>query len=233
MDNILSKSKKSFIVFGILFVIYNFVLFIIAGFTGHSATFWISYFFVILSFVLSAVSYGLNFIKGHTLRDWFLGYPILHWSVIYIVVELITSIVFMLIPTDTTKIATVVQFLLASLYVIFAASCFLNKKVIEELEPIAKEKVYYIRNIKADLETVANLTEELSVKESLMKLIDVVCYSDPMSHESLSEIESNIERKVSILRNYIDEKNNDLALDTIKKITDLFEERNRKCKILK
>ena len=45
------SGKMAALIFGIVFVVYNAVLFIIAGFEDHGPSFWISYVFMLVAFI--------------------------------------------------------------------------------------------------------------------------------------------------------------------------------------
>ena len=232
MRNLSKNIKMTLAVIGGTFLVYNIILFVIAGFTGHSSTFWISYTFMVAALVAATTISLLNFKKGFTLKDWFFGYPILRWSYTYIAVELVVSIIFMLTPGSFLKAAFVVQFLMICVYFAIVASCFVAKKVAMSEEKV-DEKVFYIRNMNVVLQTIFNETGETTLKSGVQKLMEAVRYSDPMSHESLTAIEQDIERNIYLLRDYVIENDAKEALESIRHIDNLLKERNASCKISK
>ena len=229
----LSKNiKLTLVSIGALFLVYNIVLFVIAGFTGHPSTFWTSYVFMVAALAAATVISLLNFKKAFTLKDWFFGYPILMWSMYYIIAELIVSTVFMLMPKSLIKPAFIVQFLMICAYLVIVATCFVAKKVAMSEEKVG-EKIFNIRNMNAALQTVFNEANETTVKSGIQKLMEAVRYSDPMSHESLTDMEQDIERNIYLLRDHVIGGNTEEALESIRHIDNLIKERNTSCKISK
>lgn len=235
-NNLSHDQKKAFgkvaALFSSFFVVYNVVLFVIAGFSDHTGSFWLSYVFMILAWAVTSAITCINFSKGFTLKDFVFGFPILKWSIVYIISELVMSTVFMIIPVSWIKAAFILQFLMLFVFLLISATCFIGKKVAVSDEKV-KEKVFYIRNIHSELESVFDKVTDDATKKALLKLIEAVKYSDPMSHESLAVVEQEIEIKVSALRMSVCEGNYESALTVIKAITDLLNDRNRNCKILK
>lgn len=232
MTNFGKNIKKVLVFIGILLIVYNIVLFVIAGFSDHTSTFWCSYAFMIFAFISFASIYIINFRKGFTLKDWVFGFPILKWSVFYVISQLILSIIFMLIPGSLIKVAFIVQFLILCVYLGIVASCFVAKRFAIS-EKKNDEKVNYIRSIGVSLETIRNEVSDPALKIEFEKLMDTARYSDPMSHESLNMIEQEIEQNISLLRGYVFDGNFKEAMDSIKYIDNLIKERNAACKISK
>lgn len=232
MKNFVKDIKKVLLFVGILFVIYNVILFVIAGFSDHTSTFWCAYAFMVVAFVFSAVIYVLNFKKGFTLKDWVFGYPILRWSISYLALQLIVSTVFMFLPASLIKVAFIVQFLIVCIYLGIFVSCFAAKRFAAS-EKKNDEKVYYIRSLGVSLETIRNQAADPALKSAIEKLVEAARYSDPMSHESLNIIEQEIEQCVSLLRGYVFDGNTEEAMGSIKSIDNLIKERNASCKICK
>ena len=104
---------------------------------------------------------------------------------------------------------------------------------IKDLEKKQKEKVYYIKSIAVDIEALVNKVQDENVKKMLEKLSETAKYSDPMSHQSLSGLESQISIKVEALKAKVNEGNLEGLDKDCKEIEDMFNERNEKCKILK
>lgn len=96
-----------------------------------------------------------------------------------------------------------------------------------------KQKVFYIRNLAADLESCVIMCKDQEVKKHIKKLQEDIRFSDPMSHESLHSIEINLEGLVNEI--VIKVSSNDLEgiFNVIDNATNLLNLRNNKCKLLK
>lgn len=233
MKQLTKKNYIMLIALGIFFVFYNVILFTIFGFSDLSVAFWLSYVFVLLSIVLNIIARVIIFKDRITAKDWFFSYPILRHGYIYLITEFIASIIFMAIPNCNTKVAVVVQLLIMAVYLVFAISCLFAKGTIEELDEKIKDKVLFIRSMHVDLQTIANKCTDPIAKTMINKLTEKMRLSDPMSHETLFELEKDIALDISRLKSDIEQQNFDVAKERYNNIDQLLDERNRKCKILK
>ena len=94
------KKRSGYLILGIIFAVFTVVAFV-APFT-KSAVFWISYLFglVALIFQIPLWNKALN---GETLKSKFLGFPVLHIGVVYLIIQLIVSIIMMAILETIQK----------------------------------------------------------------------------------------------------------------------------------
>lgn len=233
--NLSSKIIKIISMFAIIFVVYNVVLFVLCGFVGHGAAFWISYVFMIISFAdVAVISYLL---KGRSVlpKDWLLGYPILRHATIYIVIEFILSVSFMVGDYYKWKgsIAFATQMILLAVHLVFAISCFLAKEMIEEVQEKIQTNTTEMKLLQAEVEMVVEKTSDLDIKNAFRKLAEQVRYSDPVSNEYLSEIEREILTYVTSANVYLETNDKENALECYKRASLLLSERNKKCKALK
>ena len=233
MKQLTKRNHILLVVLGVFFVFYNIILFTISGFTGLSAAFWLSYVFMLLCLALNACARLILFKDRLTAKDWFFSYPILRHGYIYLIAEFISSVLFMAIPNANVRIAAVVQLLILLVYLVFAISCFFAKEKIEELDEKIKEKVLFIRSTMVDLQTIASLCSDITTKAMISKLSEKMRYSDPMSHESLSELERGITLEIALLRSIVEAQDFSAANEKCSAIDRLLDERNRKCKIMK
>lgn len=227
-----NKGKMFAGMLALAFVAYNLVLFVIAGF-DHYASFWISYGFMILSFLTLA---GAGFVlgsRGMFLRDWLFGYPLIKHTIIYIVCEFVVSTIFIIVDSDGWKLAFVLQFLLLAVYLVFAVSCFLAKTTIEEVKQKVAEKTQYIKLLTAEVNSIAAKCADAEAKAEIAKLADELRFSDPMSNEALREVEEKLAAVVAECNSAVEAGDSENAKFFCKKAANLLVERNNKCKALK
>ncbi len=229
-----NKSTKLAAMGLIALLTYNILFFIVFGFEDHTAVFWTSWVFMLVAFATIA-GFMLTMGKGGMLvRDWLFGYPLVKHSFIYIVIELILSIIFVLLE-DSVPFALVfaTQFLILAVYLIFAISCFLAKQTIQEIKTKVDDKSRYIKLLRADTEMMVTKCQNPVLKEQCRKFAEAVRYSDPMSNDILFELEKELALAVSDCDRAISEQNEDEAFALLNKANMLLQERNKKCKILK
>lgn len=230
-----SKVLMAAIMLGICFITYNVVVFAICGFTGHGGSFWLSYVFMLISFATLTISAYLLKNRNVKPKDWLLGYPVLRHCAIYIVLELIASILFMGLDYAGCPwgVALVVQLLLLAVHLVFIISCFLAKETIEDIQANVKVKTSKIKLLQVDVEMIAESSNNVDIKEAFAKLAEQIRYSDPMSSDLLSDLEDQIAYVIEQAKTSASMDNVRDALPLCKKASLLLSERNKKCKILK
>lgn len=98
---------------------------------------------------------------------------------------------------------------------------------IERVEEKVQKKVFYLRELQADVELLAERESDPATKTALTQLAEEIQFSDPMSHEQLSELERQITTKIVELRTA------ENKTQIIAEVRSFLDERNKKCKILK
>lgn len=234
-SNVNSKSKIIVSIAAIGFILYNVVLFAICGFKGHGASFWISYAFMLVAFAtLSVTGYALKR-RDFQPKDWMLGFPVFKHSTIYIVAELILSILFMALDAADLSwwIAFVAQFVALGVHLVFILMCFLAQQTITDVQVNTKRTTSFIKFLGVEVETIITKTNVPALKDELNKFAEQVRYSDPVSNELLADLERKIALQVSDVKNCIILNDISGALQHCEIASQLLIERNNKCKVLK
>ena len=102
-----------------------------------------------------------------------------------------------------------------------------GRNEIERVEAKVQKKAFYIRELQADIELLADNESDAAVKAALTQLAEKIRFSDPMSNEQLADLENKISIKAAEL------KTASSKLEFITELNSLLDERNKKCKILK
>ncbi len=221
-------------ILAISFVAYNVILFVLCGFTGHTAIFWMSWIFMLVAFAAMAGAGVILGQKGMFLRDWLFGYPIVKHSTVYIIAEFCASTLFIIFEHHIKwGWAFAVQFLFLCIYGVCAISCFLAKETIEDVHNNVSDKTRFIKLLRVDAEMLIEKCGDDETKEECKKLAEAIRYSDPMSNESLFELEKDLALTVSECDKAVSAKDFALAKELCAKAILQLTERNKKCKALK
>lgn len=222
----MKKNKGlAYAVLGIIFILFNTITFVIP--TEKTPTFWIAYAFTVIAFAVQIGVWELAFGKANTPKSKFLGIPIIHIGIVYLVAQLIAFAVFMVVPTLQGWIAVVVSVLLLGISAICLIATEVGRDEINRVEEKVQQKVFYIKALQADVEILAEQETDRDTKTALAKLADTLRFSDPMSSIMLTDIETQISDKVAELKT----AENKSAIIT--ELNLLLTERNKKAKILK
>lgn len=219
------NSIKGYLVLGILFAMVSTIAFAIP--TVKTTTFWIAYVFTAAAFAAQIGIWKTALGKEETLKSKFLGYPIVHIGIVYAVIQVIVFAVFLFVQTLPAWSAIVVCSVIAGVSAVCMISADAGRDEIERIEAKVQKKVFYIRELQADVELLADNESDPAVKTALLQLADKIRFSDPMSNEQLADLENKISIKAAAL------KTASSKLEIITELNSLLEERNKKCKIMK
>ena len=219
------NSTKGYVILGILFALVSIVAFAVP--TVKTSTFWIAYVFTVAAFAAQIGIWKTALGKEGTLKSKFLGFPVVHIGIVYAVLQVIVFAVFMFVPTLPAWSAIVVCSVIASVSAVCMISADAGRNEIERVEAKVQKNVFYIRELQADIELLADNESDAAVKTALTQLAEKIRYSDPMSNEQLADLENKISTKVAEL------KTASSKLEIITELNSLLDERNKKCKILK
>lgn len=218
------NSTKGYVILGILFALISIIAFAVP--TVKTATFWIAYVFTAAAFAAQIIIWRTALGK-ETLKSKFLGFPVVHIGIVYTVIQVIAFAVFMFVPTLPTWSAIVVCSVIAGISAVCMISTDVGRNEIDRVEVKVQQKVFYIRELQADVELLADAETDADAKAVLTQLAEKIRFSDPMSHEQLVDLENKISAKVLELKTAPNK------VEIITELNSLLDERNKKCKIAK
>lgn len=219
------NSTKGYLILGILFLLVSIIAFVIP--TVKTTVFWIAYVFTAIAFAAQIVIWKVAFGKEDILKSKFLGFPIVHVGIVYLIIQIIAFAVFMLVPSLPTWSAIVVCSCITGISAVCMIAADTGTCEIERVEAKVQQKVFYIKSLQVDVEMLVDAEHNANTKKALEQLAEKIRFSDPMSSEQLSSLEDSIESKVELLKTTANK------IELISEINTLLTERNKKCKILK
>lgn len=222
----MKKNKAlAYAVLAIIFALFNVIAFVIP--TAKTATFWIAYVFTAVAFLSPIAIWKFAFNGTNTLKSKFLGIPLISVGSTYLLIQLIAFAVFMACPLIPGWVAVVVGTLILGISAICLIGTEVGRDEIGRIEKKVDRKAFYIKSLQIDVEILADAETDADTKVALTELVDKIRFSDPMSNESLADLEPEIVEKVNELKT----AENKMAIITV--LNSLLSERNKKEKILK
>ena len=226
------KEKKGlmyFITTIIIFLAINITAFVIPF--NRTATYWIGYGFTMVAIL---VSFAVSFyaFRGD-LKSKFYGFPLVYLAWGYLALQTILGLLFMALSMLPYQVSLIISVLLLGAYLIGMMATDITQEYAESVEKKVKEKTFFVKYLQLDIaEILSGVTNE-GVASAIRELADDIKYSDPMSAEQLSDIEARISEKMSVLRDSVNEDNNEEAISQALSIRKLIAQRNQRCKLLK
>lgn len=217
-------SVKGYVLIGIIFILITVVSLAIP--TSKSTAFWIAYIFTVVALAAQIVLWKRTF--GHKeLKSKFLGFPIVHIGIVYLVVQITVLFVFVFAEKLPAWSALVICTAITAMAAIFMIAADVGRTEIERVEQKVQGKVFYIKNLQVDIEILASAEKDAKTKKALEQLTEKIRFSDPMSNEQLAPLEERIAIAVESL------KSSDDKLEIINQLNKLIDERNKKVETLK
>ena len=222
----MKKNKgTAYAILAIAFILFNVIVFAIPS--VKTTTFWTAYVFTDIAFALQIVIWKFAFNKTRTANSKFLGISLISVGLIYLITQITAFAIFMAFPSTASWIAVVFCSLIFGLSVICLIGTKVGTEKIDRVELNIGEKLFYIKSLQDDVEILARNETNPDTKAALSALAEKIRFSDPMSNETLADIETEISYKIKELKNAKNKESIITVLDS------LITERNNKVKLFK
>ena len=136
-------------------------------------------------------------------------------------------------PIGVKKQTIPSRVIVTQIHIAILCSSFFVKRHIVNVDNSIKDKTNFIKLLKVDVDVIAETTDDPEVREAFVALSEQVRYSDPMSHESLFELEKQIQESLIYAKRCVDQGKNEAALKNCESASRMLFERNEKTKALK
>ncbi|MCH5257064.1 MAG: hypothetical protein J1D87_07205 [Lachnospiraceae bacterium] len=222
---------RGYIILAIIFVLFS-VITIAIPFQKNNANFWLAYIFTIIAIAFQIYVFKLAF-SNKELKSKFYGFPIARIGVIYLILQMILSILEMAL---STVIPIWVSIILNMVVVSFAGiGCIATDAMKEEIE---KQDEQLQKNV-TNMRTLQSLTLSLvnqadnKTKRVIQDLADEFRYSDPVSCAQSISLENELSNMVNELQKALIDNDFESAGVICTKVSGVLSERNRVCKLNK
>lgn len=228
--------KKYFIIVGIVLVVYNLLVFLIPFPHENPDTFWVAYLGGMVALIAQGYTAYLAFNNKESLQSKLYGYPLVRIGIIYLVAQMIVSILtfiidaFVSIPTWIIILLEVILLALAIIGLITSETYREEIQKLEKSEPLTTRFIYDLR---VDARILTDKYQASPLYRELYDLQQEIQYSDPKSNESLLEIEDEINRKFIELKEILLNDDLEKTKNMINNLLVLIKERNYRCKVNK
>lgn len=219
------NSSKGYLILGVLFVLVSVIAFAVPS--AKTAAFWISYAFTVIAFAAQIAIWKSTLGCAESLKSKFLGFPVIHIGIVYLVVQVIIFAVFLFIPPLPVWSAVVACTVVAGVSAVCMIASDIGRSEIERASAKVQEMTFFIKQSRTEIELLADAETDITTKSALTQLAEKIRYSDPMSDEQLADIEGRITEKIAELKVSTDKAK------IINELNSFLDEQNRKIKILK
>jgi len=232
----MNKSFKLYSLIWILFLgLFNLITFIIPEspeVQKYTASFWIGYSFVSAAFIGQLACSWASF-RSSDAKKMFYSLPMLGTSYGGLILTLAVSVICMAVPAIPYWIAAII----CSVILVINAVLFLRAKLSVDYVTGIDEKIEngtsFVYGMRQESESLLALAGSADARLVAKKVRDAFKYSDPMSAESLSDIEAEITESFELLSTAIKEERPDEINAEAEKLLALIAARSNKCKAFK
>lgn len=226
------NEKRVCIVLAIILAVFVVVSLAVPFVKGR--VFWMSFAFGIIAIAMQIYVLKSAFGKNESPRSKFYGFPIAKIGFVYMVSQLLFSLIFMgigfICPMWIPVIVYVV--LLGGASVGFIAAD-VTRDEIERQDVVLKADTECMQSLRSIVYPLAGQIADNECSNLLQNLAEEFTYSDPVSNESIKDIEQELTVLVSELQKAVIDADADAIKVLCQKIKVTITERNRLCKLNK
>lgn len=229
----LSKGKfQTILILAISLLAYLVLAFAIPF--AKTAVFWLALTFTLAAFGVQVYVLKLSFEKGKDARSKFYGFPIARIGIVYLIVQIVLSFLFMALAKVCPVWGAVVVFalLLAAAAVGVIAADAMRDEV-ERQDAQLKTDVAAMRALQSRAAALVSRCEDAELKADAQKLSDAFRYSDPMTNNTTRYAEHELSAGMDELERAVLDNDTESAKVLIKRAAAQLAERNRLCKLNK
>lgn len=219
----------------IVLAVFNVVTFavpITVNVNKFTPSFWIGYTFITIMFIAQLVC-SIVFFNQDSNDKRFLNIPVINLSYTALLVSTIVGAVAMAVPFIPYWVGIILDVLIVAFYAIAIISSKAAADTIENIDKKVKTQTFFIKSLTVDAESLLNQSKSDETKAIAKKVYEAIRYSDPMSNEALSSVETQITIKFNEFSNAVIKDNKPLAETLGNELIILVNDRNKKCKLLK
>lgn len=233
----MNKNFKSYLsIWAILFAIFNLVVFLtpneFAGFNKFGGAFWSGYIFIVIAFI-GQLAASFVALKTENLQKLFYKISLVRISYAGLIATLIFGTLCMVIPNLPNWVGIVVCFTILGFNAIAVIKADVAAEEVSKIDDKIKRNTLFIKSLTVDAEGLLARATTDEVKAECKKVYEAVRYSDPMSNDALSAIESQITLKFAEFSSAVTDNNLETVKKTANEVIILLDDRNKKCKLLK
>lgn len=212
----------------IFLIVFNLYFFLLKG-TDHLTSVWISYASIHFAyFMLLGTPYFVR--KGSTSADY--GRPLFVITTSYFFLALIVGVVFIILSPESNTAALLVQTTIAAVFaVLLLANLIANEHTADNVEKREFEEKY-VKDASSRLNSLLNQLSDKKLQKLVEKAYDLIHSSQIKSSIEVKTIEQDVFKEISVLTDFVKNKQFESIEESVDKICSLAEERNRQLKLL-
>lgn len=222
------NEKRSYIILIILAILFSTISFVIP--ISKGITFFVAYAFGIIAILFQSYIIKICSIKGKDVKSRFYGFPIVQISLIYLVIQLLISLLEMVTTTIFPNwLVIIINTLITAIATIGCIAADAMKDEIQRQDNNLRQNLSNMRELQLLSKSLINMCTDETAKIQVKEIADDFKYSDPVSSEMTKEIENSLKLLMNDLQCEIMNENNESIKKLCEEIEIKLSERNRIC----
>lgn len=229
----MSKNEiRGYIILAVIFVVFSVIAFAIPF--SITTVFWLAYVFGFISISYQIYVFKTAFSGNRDAKSRFYGFPIVRVGVIYLITQLIISVIEMilaeLLPVWTTIIVNVILLVLAIVGCI--ATNVMRDEIVRQ-DVRLKKDVSNMRALQSMASALVGQCGNNELKKTIQNIADEFKYSDPVSNDQTRDLERELQNQLQEIQKTLFDEDVKSAKVLCTKVIDNLAERNRICALNK
>ena len=239
----MKKQKNTYLlIWALTFIVYNVVLFAVlpnsytvAGveYSKFGGSFWIGYIGIAVAFMGNLAVSLLFFSRSENASKAFLNFPLLNLAWSALIVTFIAGTIIMAIQVIPNWLAALVCILILFFYAIAVITATTAADAVEAVDEKVKAKTSVMKSLTADAEALIAIAPNDEIRAECKKVYEALRYSDPMSNEALSAVETRISAKLLDLADAVKDGKIEEVKAVSAQVQQLIQDRAVKSKAIK
>ena len=224
----MNKKTVLWIILDLIFLaVFNTVFFVMTG-LQHPASVWISYGFIHFAYLMVIAT---PFLIRKSNSAAVFGFSLYSISSTYFLIEFITGIIFVILKSESYKVALVIQIVIAGIYgVLLISHLIANESTADSIER-HEDEVAYIKTATSRIKALIGKAKDKKANKEIERAYDLLHSSPTKSASTVRYLESTVMGQVADLEDAVQAGKTDLIIATAGEIISTMEERNRKLRL--
>ena len=232
----MKKIFRSYIVaWAALLALFNVIAFVSVGWIGqekYTSSFWIGYVLITVMFIGQLVCTYIA-LKEESAEKLFYNVSLIRTSYVGLIVSFIVGGLCMIISPLPYLVGAILCAIILTINIIAVIKATAAIDEVKRIDEKVKTKTFFIKSLTIDADTLMASAKSEAVKAECRKVYEAIRYSDPMSHDALTSVESQITVKFAKLSELVQADDIDAVKEAASEVVVLVGDRNKKCKLLK
>lgn len=224
------NKKKMYITIGILLIVFTVIMFALPF--SKTVVFGLAYVFGMFAIIAQIYFLRIAFENGEDAKSKFYGFPIAKIGMLYLVIQLILSLIECImaafLPIWAVVAANVLPIGIAAVGSVAADT--MRDEIVRQDATLIRD-LSNMRNLQSESLALVDICQDEQLKSDLQKLADDFRYSDPVSSESTKEIEEELKEYIGKIQELLRNGNITESHELCEKAKACLKRRNQACRL--